>query len=114
MKRALAIVLLGALVLSLPALSQGAPAPDPEAKVSALEKQVEQQAARLAALEAWRKAVEARAKALEAKLRVAKEKGFTLPAPNNDAKEALLGGLQDFARALSGAPAPRKKAGGQE
>ena len=107
MKRKLVLAVALALLLAVPAISQG----DDESaslrlKVKKLEKQV-------ADLEAFQKTVEksmkdqaARQAELAKQLVVAEKQGYLYPAPNTDAKKAILKGL----RAMSGAPAPKAKA----
>ncbi|MEM8883956.1 MAG: hypothetical protein AAGD14_07810 [Planctomycetota bacterium] len=93
----LPLVLIG-LLFAVPALSQGDKKDEPlEKRVEALEKVVAQQGKTIDALN---KRVEAQKKAsaeLVKQLKAARKGGFTFPAPNTDAREALLGGLEDFA-----------------
>ena len=97
----LPVVLIG-LLFAVPALSQGEPKkPTLENRVEALEKQA---AAQKLAIEQLTRNAEASRKAAEelAKhLKVARKGGFTFPAPNIEAREALLGGLESFASSES-------------
>lgn len=69
-------------------------------QVKDLSARVDKQEARILelakALELSRQASQALSKRLEE----AEKLGFLLPAPNNDAKKALLSGLQDYAKSL--------------
>ena len=100
MKSTLLPLFLIGLLFAVPALSQGEKADAELAKrVDAREKKVEVQGK---AIEKLNKRVEAEKKAAEElakKLKAARKGGFTYPAPNTDAKEALLGGLEGYAGA---------------
>jgi hypothetical protein len=86
------------LLFAVPALSQGDKNEQAlEKRVDALEKQV---ADSKLAIDKLNKRVEADKKAaadLAKQLKVARKGGFTYPAPNIEAREALLGGLESFA-----------------
>jgi hypothetical protein len=109
MKRAILPVLGLALLLSLPAVSQDE-GPTLDEKVEVLIKKVEEQDAALKELKAYVDNQKAQAKRLGKSLATAEKEGFTLPAPNNDAKESLLKGLQEFADVAAGSE-PRKDNG---
>lgn len=93
----LPLLLIG-LVFAVPALSQGEKKDDSlEKRVEALEKTV---AAQKVSIDKLNKRVEAEKKAaadLSKKLKAARKGGFTYPAPNIDARESLLGGLEAYA-----------------
>ncbi|HEX5139146.1 MAG TPA: hypothetical protein VFY93_19415 [Planctomycetota bacterium] len=109
MKRVILPVLGLALLLSLPALSQDEGGPTLDEKVEALTKKVEEQDAALKQLQTYVDNQKAQAKRLGKSLASAEDQGFLLPAPNNEAKESLLKGLQEYAGvAAGGAPAPKK------
>ena len=94
----LPLLLLG-LLFAVPALPQEKKGDTIADRVAKLEKQVKSQADSIVRLE---KQVEAEKKAREAlakQLKAARKGGFTYPAPNVDAKEALLGGLEAYAAA---------------
>jgi hypothetical protein len=102
MKRAVLPILGLALLLSIPAVSQEeAEVPLPK-QVEALTRKVEEQGAALKELQAYVDRQKAQAAKLRKSLATAEEEGFLLPAPNNEAKQALLGGLQDFAGVAAG------------
>ncbi len=103
MKRAIYPALLAALVLVVPALSQGKGEGDDLAqRVSALEEKVDGQEKRITELSKHVEAVKKEAARLTKSLRKAEKDGFTYPAPNTAAKEELLKGLQRFAKVASG------------
>ncbi|MHC4940227.1 MAG: hypothetical protein ACYTHK_14875 [Planctomycetota bacterium] len=97
----LPLLLIG-LLFAVPALSQGEKKEDSlEKKVEALEKKVAEQEA---SIDKLNKRVEAQKKAsadLAKRLKAARKGGFTYPAPNIDAREALLGGLEAYAGATA-------------
>ncbi len=90
--------LLVGLLFTVPALSQAEKKEDSVAKkIEALEKQVAEQSKSIKALEARVVAEKKSAAVLAKNLKAARKGGFTYPAPNIDAREALLGGLEAFA-----------------
>ena len=102
MKSTMLPLFLIGLLFAVPALSQGNKnAPAIGKQVEALQKQVDEQKLAIEKLtkraEASRKASEQLAKQLKA----ARKGGFTFPAPNISAREALLGGLESYAAAES-------------
>jgi len=102
MKSTLLPLFLISLLFAVPALSQGDKKEQTlEKRVEALEKQtIDQQFA----IDKLNKRVEADRKAaaeLAKQLKAARKGGFTFPAPNIDAREALLGGLESYAGAAS-------------
>jgi hypothetical protein len=110
MKRAVFPALALALLLSVPAISQEEV--DLGAEVTALKKKVEEQDAALKLLQQYVDNQKRQAGRLGKSLSTAEKEGFLLPAPNNDAKEALLSGLKDFAQvAAGGAPATDEGSG---
>ena len=93
----LPLMLIG-LVFAVPALSQGADKEEDLAKtVKELQKKVDEQAKRIEKLEERAEADKKASEALAKKLKKARKDGFTYPAPNPSAKEALLGGLEAYA-----------------
>lgn len=93
----LPLMLLG-LVFAVPALSQGAGKEEDLAKsVKELQKKVDEQQKRIETLETRAKADAKASEALAKRLKKARKDGFTYPAPNPDAKEALLSGLETYA-----------------
>lgn len=104
MNRALFPAILLALALVAPALPQGEDeAKDLAKDVLVLMETVEEQEARIVALEAYAAASKAEAATLAKYLRKAEQDGFTFPAPNTDARKGLLLGLQRYAHVASGA-----------
>lgn len=101
MKRAIFPALLVALVLVVPALSQG-DGEDLAKKVQDLEEKVAQQEARLVDLSKHVEATKKEAAKLVQTLAKAEKDGFTYPAPNITAREELLKGLQGYAKVASG------------
>jgi hypothetical protein len=105
MKRSLFPALLLALALVAPALSQGGAEEEKglAKDVLILMETVAEQETRIVALEAHVKASKAEAATLARHLKQAETGGFTFPAPNVDARKALLVGLQRYAHVASGA-----------
>jgi hypothetical protein len=101
MKRLILPALGLALLLSIPAASQEEPMPL-DKQVEALAKKVEEQDAALKELRAYVDRQKTQAARLGKSLAAAEEGGFLEPAPNNDAKKALLSGLQEFAGVAAG------------
>ena len=100
MKRSLPIALLFALVLAVPAISEGdEKKPDLATRVEELEKKVTEQAAALKAVDDYMAQQTARRAKLAKAVAASEKKGFLNAGLNTDAKVALLDGL----RALSGA-----------
>jgi hypothetical protein len=109
MKRAIFPALLIAVFLAVPAIPQAERGEDELAqKVEELTELVSLQDARIKALEGSLKAQRSAAAAMGKAIKFAEKKGFAYPAPNIDAREALLKGLIDYAKAVSG-PAKTKK-----
>lgn len=107
MKRALPFALALALLLAVPAVPQ---ADDPLPKrVGKLEEIVVQQQAILKTVQEHMQVQAARAAALAHQLDVAEKKGFVYPAPNTDARKALLKGLRALAGAKKPAPTEAEK-----
>ena len=109
MKRAILPVLGLALFLSIPAVSQEEAAPL-DKQVEELTKKVAEQEKALKALQTYVDQQKTQAARLGKSLAAAEEGGFLEPAPNNDAKKALLSGLQDFAGVAAGS-APKPETG---
>lgn len=101
MKRAILPALGLALLLSIPAVSQEEGV-TLDQQVANLKKKVEEQDAALKALQTYVDHQKEQAKRLGKSLAAAEEEGFLLPAPNNDAKQTLLSGLQLFAGVAAG------------
>ena len=101
MKRWILPTLALALVLALPALSQDE-AMTLDQKVEELQKKVEAQDRALKELQTYVDRQKAQAARLGKNLATAEEGGFLEPAPNTDAKKALLSGLQEFAGVAAG------------
>lgn len=101
MKRAIVPALFLALLLSIPAVSQDDGRTLRE-EVDALTKKVEEQDAALKRLQEYVDRQMKQAGRLAKSMDAAEEKGFLLPAPNNDAKRALLKGIRDFAAVVGG------------
>ena len=107
MKRAILPVLGLALFLSIPAVSQEE-AVTLDKQVEELKKKVEEQDKALKELQIYVEQQKTQAARLMKSLATAEEGGFLEPAPNNDAKKALLSGLQDFAGVAAGAEPKRE------
>jgi septal ring factor EnvC (AmiA/AmiB activator) len=102
MKRSILPVLGLALILSIPAVSQEEAAALDQ-QVAELTKKVAEQDKALKELRTYVDQQKAQAARLQKNLAAAEEGGFLEPAPNTDAKKALLSGLQDFADVAAGA-----------
>jgi len=86
------------LVFAVPALSEGGKKEDDLSnQVKQLTEHVEKLQESVKALEARVETEKLASAALAKKLKKARKDGFTYPAPNIDAKEALLGGLEAYA-----------------
>jgi outer membrane murein-binding lipoprotein Lpp len=86
------------LVLVVPALSEGGKKEeDLPTQVKKLTEHVEKLQESVKALEARVEAEKLASAALAKQLKKARKDGFTYPAPNIDAKEALLSGLEAYA-----------------
>ena len=93
----LPLMLIG-LVFVVPALSQGSAKEEDLAKtVKELQKKVDAQQKSIEKLEARAESDKKASDALAKQLKKARKDGFTYPAPNISAKEALLGGLEAYA-----------------
>jgi len=104
MKRAILPALGLALLLALPAIPQDG-GNDLQDEVDTLKEQVELQEKQIKELKEYVANQQKQAAALSKALGRAEKEGFLLPAPNNDAKKALLSGLKQFASvAAGGAP----------
>jgi len=101
MKRAIVPALFLALLLSLPAVSQDDERTLRE-EVDALKQKVEEQDAALKKLQDFVDRQKKQAGRLAKSMDKAEEEGFLLPAPNNDAKRALLDGIREFAKVAGG------------
>jgi len=98
MKSTILPLFLIGLLFAVPALSQGEKKDDDLAKrMEALEKQVAAQQKAIESLEKRAEQDKTAAADLVKKLKVARKGGFTYPAPNTEAKEALLSGLESYA-----------------
>jgi len=107
MKRTLPFALLLAVFLAAPAVPQGTEGKveDLDTVVAALrdkvakqEAMLQQHEARMQEVVAYLQAQKAEAKELGKRLDAARTGGFTFPAPNTEAREALLAGLERWAR----------------
>lgn len=105
MSRMLLPVLFVTLALATPASTQGDPLEELKKEVAGLKETVARQAAQLAALQKQADEGKKEASNLVKALDEAEKGGFTLPAPNTDARQALLSGLQRYARVASGGKA---------
>jgi len=86
------------LVFAVPALSQGSKKEDDlPTQVKKLTEQVDKLQKSVETLEARVEAEKKASAALTKQLKKSRKDGFTYPAPNISAKEALLGGLEAFA-----------------
>lgn len=100
MKSTMLPLFLIGLLFAVPALSQGDKNDQAlEKRVDALEKQVADQKLAIDKLNRRAEADKKAAAALAKQLKAARKGGFTFPAPNIEAKEALLGGLESYAGA---------------
>lgn len=115
MKRALVMIPILALLLAVPAIPQeSVTQADLGLQVSKLKEQVAQQATALKEMQSWMLAQQGQAKALAKKIKEAEKKGFLLPAPHNDAKQALLDGLKGLADSLAGTKPDEQAGEGKE
>ena len=109
MKRAIFPALCLALLLSVPAIPQdGGSDEELELRVTALEAQVEKQQTSLKEMQSYLGNLRGEAATLAKKLKASEKKGFLYPAPANDARRALLFGLQDWAAVASGGKPARR------
>jgi uncharacterized coiled-coil protein SlyX len=109
MKRAIFPALCLALLLSVPAVPQdGGSDEELKLRITALEDQVEKQQATLAEMQTYLGKMKGEAATLAKKLKSSEKKGFLYPAPANDARRALLFGLQDWAAVASGGKPARR------
>lgn len=100
MKSTMLPLFLIGLLFAVPALSQGDKKEQTlEKRIEALEKQTADQQAAIDKLQKRVEADQKAAAALVKQLKVARKGGFTFPAPNIEAREALLGGLESYAGA---------------
>jgi len=106
MKRALFLLPVLALLLAVPAVSQDAGRDDLAGDVEKLEKLVAAQQKTLQELQTYVGVLKGEAATLRKALAKAETDGFTLPAPNNSAKKALLQGLQRWAHVAATGKAP--------
>ncbi len=109
MKRAIWILPVLALVLAVPALSQDggdADNADLAGEVAKLKKLVAEQQKVLKETQSYLLTMKGEASLLAKALKKADKGGFTMPAPNNDAKSALLKGLQRYATVGATGKAP--------
>lgn len=98
---ALPLLLIG-LLFAVPALSQGENKDvSLEKRVEALEKKVAEQKVSIDKLNKRVEADKKASAALAKKLKAARKGGFTYPAPNIDARESLLGGLEAYAGSMA-------------
>jgi hypothetical protein len=110
MKRAILPALLIALFLAVPAIPQGGVGDgDPAQQIEELKAMVVEQEKRIDQLEGYLEAHKTAAAKLVAKLKFADKNGFTYPAPNIEAREALLKGLTAFAESATGGKKLPKK-----
>ena len=101
MKRAILPALALALFLCVPAIPQGDEL-DLQKEVRLLKKHAAKQDEALRRMETYIATLKGEAATLGKQLRFADKKGFTYPAPNTDAREALLFGLTRFSDAAAG------------
>jgi hypothetical protein len=112
MKRAILVALLIGLFLAVPAIPQGgAGDAKPGEELLELKAKVAEQEDRIAQLEEYLEAHKLAAAKLVERLKFADKKGFTYPAPNIDAREALLRGLTAYAEVATGGKTLPKKEG---
>lgn len=97
MKRALFWTLALGLFLAVPAIPQDQGGLDAVKEIRALRETLQAQEARIAALEGYVAVHKTEAAELARRLRDADRQGFLYPAPNTDARRALLQGLTRFA-----------------
>lgn len=109
MNRAIFPALCLALLLSVPAIPQDRNTEEElQLRVTALEEQVEKQQATLAEMQTYLGKMRGEAATLAKKLKFSEKKGYLYPAPANDARRALLYGLQDWAAVTAGGKAARR------
>jgi len=113
MKRAIVPALFLALLLSLPAVSQD-DGDTLQKDVDALKQKVEEQDAALKKLQDYVDAQKKQALSLAKSMDTAEREGFLLPAPNNDAKRAVLDGIRQFAKVAAGSAAKSDDESGEE
>ena len=104
MKRALFWTLGLGLLLAVPAIPQDGG--DEANDWMAMRKVIEAQDARIAQLEGYVALHKSEAAELARRLRDADRQGFLYPAPNTDARKALLTGLTRFADTAASGKAP--------
>lgn len=116
MKRAILPALFFALLLAVPAIPQGgAREADLANQVEQLKEAVARQEAQIAELQKYVEAQKSAAAVLVRQVESADKKGYLYPAPNTDARKALLYGLKDFAEvAAAGTAAPEQDEAGEE
>jgi uncharacterized coiled-coil protein SlyX len=109
MKRAIFPALCLALLLSVPAIPQDEGSEEElNLRITALEDQVAKQQTTLAEMQTYLGSLKGEAANLAKKLKFSEKKGYLYPAPANDARRAMLYGLQDYASVASGGKAARR------
>ncbi len=100
MNRTLPVAFLLAVLLASPAIPQGTEGKveDMETVVSALREKVSRQEAQIKEIVVYLQAQKAEAKELGRALDAARAGGFTYPAPNTEAREELLKGLERYSK----------------
>ncbi len=101
MKRAILPALFLGLLLSVPAVPQDG-GDGLNLEIQGLQEQLDKQGKALEELQTYVSNQKGQAAALVKALKKAEKKGFTYPAPHNDARKALLSGLQKFAAVAAG------------
>ena len=112
MKRAILPALAIALLLAVPAIPQGGTS-DTEKRIEQLEQAAADQQKQIKDLQGYVNALKKEAATLVKHLARADKGGFTYPAPNVDAKEELLKGLQSFAAVASSGKVKQAAADGR-
>ena len=102
MKRAILPALFLGLLLSVPAVPQDGGDGELKLEIQGLQEQLDKQGKALKELQTYVSNQKGQAAALVKALKKAEKKGFTYPAPHNDARKALLSGLQKFAAVAAG------------
>jgi len=102
MKRAIIPALFLALFLAVPAVPQDGGADELKLEIQVLSEQVEKQGKALKELQTYVSNQRGQAAALVKALKKAEKEGFLMPIPANDAKKALLSGLQKYAAVAAG------------